>query len=196
MIVLFTFRSADRCLPFFQTLKANKKFEWTKECEEAFQRLKTYLASPPILVIPVKDKPIYVYLASTDDAISSALVLEDGEEQKPIYFTSKTLTGAEKRYHRLEKLTFSLLHSTRKLRHYYQQFQIIVRTDRPLKQMIKQPDIVGRMSVWSVEISEYGITYEPRRAIKGQALADFIAEMTGPDNAQNWTWSVHIDGAA
>lgn len=47
-----------------------------------------------------------------------------------------------------------------------------------------------------MEISEYGIIYKPRRAIKGQALAGLVEEMIGPEEPQNWTWKIHIDGAS
>lgn len=50
--------------------------------------------------------------------------------------------------------------------------------------MVEQPDIVGRMSVWSLKISEYGITNAPKKAIKGQALADFVEEMTELEGSQ------------
>ena len=40
----FVSRATDKCLPFFRTLK--KSFEWTTECQQAFEDLKTYLPSP------------------------------------------------------------------------------------------------------------------------------------------------------
>ena len=53
----FISRSTDKCLPFYDTLKGNKKFEWTEECEKAFQQLKHYLATPPVLAKPVEGEP-------------------------------------------------------------------------------------------------------------------------------------------
>ena len=49
----FISRSTDKCLPFYKMLKGNKKFDWTPECESAFQELKAYLASSPVLSTPV-----------------------------------------------------------------------------------------------------------------------------------------------
>ena len=43
----FISRSTDKCLPFYDVLRGNKKFEWSEECKNAFQQLKRYLASPP-----------------------------------------------------------------------------------------------------------------------------------------------------
>ena len=43
----FISRAMDKCLPFFRTLK--KSFEWTVKCQQAFEDLKVYLSSPPLL---------------------------------------------------------------------------------------------------------------------------------------------------
>ena len=43
----FVWRATDKCLPFFRTLK--KSFEWTVECQRAFEELKAYLSAPPLL---------------------------------------------------------------------------------------------------------------------------------------------------
>ena len=43
----FVSRATDNCLPFFRTLK--KSFEWTTECQQAFEDLKTYISSPLLL---------------------------------------------------------------------------------------------------------------------------------------------------
>nr|XP_027086382.1 uncharacterized protein LOC113708109 [Coffea arabica] len=49
-------------------------------------------------------------------------------------------------------------------------------TDQPLKQILSKPEASGRMVRWAVELSEYDLSFQPRTAIKAQALADFIAE--------------------
>ena len=43
----FILRATDKCLPFFRMLK--KSFEWTAECQQAFEELKAYLSTPPLL---------------------------------------------------------------------------------------------------------------------------------------------------
>ena len=43
----FVSRATDKCLPFFRMLK--KSFEWTDECQQAFEELKAYLSAPPLL---------------------------------------------------------------------------------------------------------------------------------------------------
>ncbi|MCI04575.1 gag-pol polyprotein, partial [Trifolium medium] len=69
--------------------------------------------------------------------------------------------------------------------------------DFPIKNVLRKPDLAGRMAAWSVELSEFDITFAPRGAIKSQMLADFVLEMSTPpgeNSAQPWTLSV--DGAS
>ncbi|MCI64142.1 maturase K, partial [Trifolium medium] len=57
--------------------------------------------------------------------------------------------------------------------------------------------MAGRMLKWSLELSEFDIRYESRKALKAQVLTDFVAEMTSPaspaDGADKWT--IFVDGA-
>jgi hypothetical protein len=113
----FISRSTDKCLPFFKILK--KAFEWNSECEEAFGKLKEYLTNPPLLRRPDEGEILYLYLAVSSSAVSTTLVRGDSSIQKPVYFTSKALHGAEERCPRIEKLAFALIISARRLRPYF-----------------------------------------------------------------------------
>ena len=48
----FISRLGEKGLPFFKLLKELGKFEWTEEANKAFEKLKTYLTSSPILAPP------------------------------------------------------------------------------------------------------------------------------------------------
>ncbi|MDQ4222781.1 hypothetical protein RBK84_00100, partial [Pseudomonas aeruginosa] len=50
----------------------------------------------------------------------------------------------------------------------------------PLRQILHRLKTSGRLLKWSIELSQYEITYHPKVAIKGQVLADFISEFTPP----------------
>ncbi|KAJ8514061.1 hypothetical protein OPV22_004495 [Ensete ventricosum] len=54
------------------------------------------------------------------------------------------------------------------------------------------------MLKWSVELGEFDIEYELRKAIKGQVLTDFLSELTPPKIPTNPNpgWTLHIDGSA
>ena len=121
--------------------------------------------------------------------------------QKPVYYTSRALRGAEGRYPLMEKLAFALITASRKLRHYFQAHVIIVMTDHPLKKAMNKLEAAGRLIQWAIELSEFDIRYQPRNAIKTQALVDFIAEFT-PSHGDldeiegNKTWVIHVDGSS
>jgi len=100
MAALSRFVSAggDKGHPYFQCLKRNNRFVWTRECEEAFLKLKEYLASPPVLCKPHLGTLLRLYFVVTERVISSVLVQDQDQMQKPIYFVSKVLQGPEVRY--------------------------------------------------------------------------------------------------
>ena len=110
----FVSRAIDKCLPFFKTLKQD--FHWTDECEAAFQALKDYLSKPPLLSLFVEGKDLFLYLAVSQTAVSSVLIREELQIQRPIYYTSQAFQGTEARYPRIEKLVFTLIIASRKLR--------------------------------------------------------------------------------
>ncbi|KAL0324914.1 UNVERIFIED_CONTAM: hypothetical protein Sradi_5060700 [Sesamum radiatum] len=105
------------------------------------------------------------------------------------------LQGTEPRYSQIEKLALSLVIATRKLRPYFQSHQVTVLTNYPLKQFLASPKLSGRMVKWTVELSEYGIEFHPRPAIKAQVLADFVVELAYDEaSISTLTWSLYVDG--
>ena len=107
----FVSRATNQCLPFFKILR--KAFEWSEECEKAFQELKQYVASSPLLSKPILREELFLYLAVLPTVVSSALIREENGIQYPIYCTSRAFQGAECRYSRIEKLTFALITSAK-----------------------------------------------------------------------------------
>ena len=89
----FVSKATDKCLPFFKVLK--KAFEWTDECQRAFQDLKTYLVMAPLLNPSVMGEELFLYLAGTPHAVSSTLIKREGKVQQPVYYTSRALRGVE-----------------------------------------------------------------------------------------------------
>jgi len=78
----------------------------------------------------------------------------------------------------MEKLAFALVTAAHKLKPYFQAHIVIVLTDKPLWRAMSNLKAAKRMTLWAIELSEFDIQYRPRTAIKGQVVADFIAEFT------------------
>ncbi|GJV67646.1 reverse transcriptase domain-containing protein [Tanacetum coccineum] len=83
----------------------------------------------------------------------------------------------------MEKLALALVHAARRLRRYFQAHPIKVITDSPIGQVLNNSGASGRLAKWAVELGTYGITYVLRVAIKGQVLADFLADTPTEINA-------------
>ncbi|GKV51226.1 hypothetical protein SLEP1_g57895 [Rubroshorea leprosula] len=142
---------------------------------------------------------LYLYLGISDEAISSVLVREEARQQKPIYYISSVLHGAELRYLIAEKAALAVVTSARKLRSYFQSHPIIVLTDQPLRQILQKPECSGRLIKWAVELEEFEITFQQRSAIRAQALTDFIVECTpcpSTSNPEPNDWTLYVDGAS
>ncbi|XP_057976091.1 uncharacterized protein LOC131163516 [Malania oleifera] len=107
--------SGDKGLPFFKSLQKKGGFKWGEEQAKAFELLKQYLRSPPLLTKAKNGEDLYLYIASTESAVSSVLVREEGRKHQPIYYTSKVLSGAEKNYCKAEKAAFSIVCAVRKI---------------------------------------------------------------------------------
>ncbi|CAL8168591.1 unnamed protein product [Prunus armeniaca] len=144
----FLSKSTDKCRSFFKALKKGQKGKWDEECEVAFQSLKTYLTSPPLLSKPILGEGLFIYLAVSNSVVNSALIREELRPQHPIFYTSKALVDAETRFLKMEKIIFWLVVFTRKLRPYYQAHQIIVMTKFPFRLILHSPDASQRIMKW------------------------------------------------
>ena len=113
----FVSKATDKCLPFFRTLR--KSFEWTNECQKAFEELKKYLSSPLLLNPSKPGEELYLYLAILQAAVSATLIREEDGCQNPIYFISRAFQGAKEKYPQMEKLAFAFVTAARKPKPYF-----------------------------------------------------------------------------
>ncbi|KAI5335271.1 hypothetical protein L3X38_025404 [Prunus dulcis] len=156
----FISKATDKCVPFFKALKGGKQnIIWTAESDKAFQDLKNYMSKAPCCQNHCLGK------SST-------------------YTFCKALQSAELRYPPLEQFALALVVSARRLRPYFQAHGIKVLTNQPLRQVLQKPEISGRLIKWAIELGEFDIQFVLRPAEKGQAIADFISELT-PSTAQS-----------
>ncbi|KAL0361575.1 UNVERIFIED_CONTAM: hypothetical protein Sradi_3842000 [Sesamum radiatum] len=139
----FISKSAEKSLPFFKTLRKFKNFEWTKECQQAFEELKAYSARLPLLVKPLLGDTLHLYISLTSKAISSVLVRDEEGTQTSIYYISKVLNGAKSCYPPIEKMALILVITARKLRPYFLSHPVGVKTNTSLKQVLGKPEASG-----------------------------------------------------
>ncbi|XP_076931268.1 uncharacterized protein LOC143596356 [Bidens hawaiensis] len=163
----------------------------------------------PTLTAPYTGEPLTLYLSVSGISIGVVLLTDRENVQTPIYYVSRTLSDPDTRYSMLEKLVLALVYAARRLRRYFQGHPINVLTGYKLKNVLSKPELFGRLVKWAIELGEHAIEYNPRPAIKGQVLADFITEVpqhkekeclieqqpkAPPEQGQ--VWSLFTDGAS
>ena len=95
--------------------------------------------------------------------------------QFSVYYISSMLRDARERYPEIQKILLGVVLSARKLRHYFEAHPIIVRTSYPLQRVLSNAHAPSRVVEWVVELSHFNIRFDNSKAIKGRALADFLA---------------------
>jgi hypothetical protein len=93
------------------------------------------------LTPPSSGASLLLYVAASHVLVSAALVQEKQDEQTkkqvPIYFISEVLSPSKRNYIELEKVLYVVLMASRKLRHYFQSYHVIVPSSQPLKDIIR-----------------------------------------------------------
>ena len=86
----FISQHSQRCRPFYEFLKGGALFEWKDKCQQAFDGLKRYLSSPPVLNPPISKKPLILYVSVIDNSIGAILAQHDEEgKERATYYLSK-----------------------------------------------------------------------------------------------------------
>ncbi|KAM0988762.1 hypothetical protein ACFX2A_012886 [Malus domestica] len=122
-------------------MKNDASFIWDNVCRNAFESMKRYLVSLPILRAPVLGKPFILYITAQKGYIG-ALLAQKNEDQKEraLYNLSRTLIGAELKYSPIEKMCLALVFFVQKLRHYVHAYTIhLVAKVDPIKYVMSKP---------------------------------------------------------
>jgi hypothetical protein len=157
-------------LSFFKILKTAEVFQWSSVQQKAFEELKQYLIDLTTLTPPSPGAPLLLYVAASHSAVSAALVQEkqDGQVKKQalVYFVSEVLSLSKKNYTELENVIYDVLMASRKLRHYFQAYHIIIPSSRPLKDIMRNREATGRIRKCAAELNEFTIDYVHRSSIQ------------------------------
>ncbi|KAM1551306.1 hypothetical protein ACFX10_043457 [Malus domestica] len=158
-------------------MKKDIPFIWDDACRNAFEITKRYLASPPVLGASVPGKLLILYIAAQKGFIG-ALLAQENEDQKEIalYYLTRTLIGAEHNYSPIEKMCLTRVFAIQKLKHYMHAYTIhLVAKADSIKYILSKPVLTGRLAKWVLLLNQHEIFYASTKAVKGQALADFLA---------------------
>ena len=111
-----------------------------------FQQLKEYLSRPPIMSQPEKKEVLLAYVAVASYVVSLVLIRVVNGKQRPVYYVSKSLHEAQVCYLPMENAILTVVHTTRKLPHYFQAHIVVVLTQLPLQSLLRRAYYTGRIA--------------------------------------------------
>ncbi|XP_060200582.1 uncharacterized protein LOC132628835 [Lycium barbarum] len=204
---------AGRCQPFSRLMKKDIPFEWDQACVNAFESIKSYLMKPLVLVAPVNGKPLILYIAAHERSAGALLAQENDEKKEnALYYLSRMMTPNEINYSPIEKLCLALVFSIKKMKHYFLAHVVrLVLKANPIKFVMSKPVLSDRLTRWYLQFQQFEIVYISQKAVKGQVLADFLANHPIPDDWElsddlpdedamlmeiQPPWKIYFDGAA
>ncbi|XP_075636650.1 uncharacterized protein LOC142608876 [Castanea sativa] len=114
------------------------------------KEFKEYLSQPPVMSRPEVDEVLFAYIAVASHALP------------------------------LEKAILAVVHATRKLPYYFQSYTVVVLTQLLLRSLLRSAYYTGRIAKWGTILGAFDIKYMSRTSVKGQVLADLVAEFTKP----------------
>uniref|UniRef100_A0A2N9FHA9 Retrotransposon gag domain-containing protein n=1 Tax=Fagus sylvatica TaxID=28930 RepID=A0A2N9FHA9_FAGSY len=188
-IARFIAQLTATCEPLFKLLRKDVKIKWTEDCQRAFDKIKEYLLNPPILT-------------------------RLGRRSRQSTILARSSPSRRLRYLLVEKTCCALAWASKKLRQYmlYYTTWLVSRMD-PIKYIFEKPALTGKIARWQVLLSEFDILFVARKAIKGQAIADYLADypseqlelmdsefpdedVMAVDEENHGRWKLYFDGAA
>ena len=172
---------AEIAEPIIKLTRKNAKFEWTNECQDAFDRLKSSLTTAPVLVFPDYDQP---FLLTTDaSGLALGAVLSQGtiNKDRPIAYYSRTLSENERKWSTIEREMLAIVDSVKKFRCYLLGKPFIIYSDhKPLQGALKACNISKRLLLMQNKMIdyEYRIVYKPGKVNQN---ADALSRIYGDD---------------
>ena len=170
------------CTPLHALLHKKASWDWTAECDSAFQEIKHRLATAPILAQPdlSEGAPPYEVLCDASNVALGAILIQNGH---PIAYESRKLIAAEKNYHPGELELLAVVHAMRTWRCYLEGAKAVVVTDHnPLIYLQKQPCLSRRQVRWSEYLQGFDFEWKYRPGVNNPA--DPLSRLGTFDRAQ------------
>ncbi|KAL0305166.1 UNVERIFIED_CONTAM: Retrovirus-related Pol polyprotein from transposon [Sesamum calycinum] len=156
--------------PMTDLLKKTETWNWTPQCQVAFDNLKRAMVTDPVLAYQIS-KPFTVETDASDFALGGVL-MQDGH---PVAFESRKLKDVERRYSVHEKELLAVVHCLRLWRHYLLGSPFVVKTDNiAVSHFMSQPKLTSRQARWQELLSEFHFVLE-YRAGSSNHVADALS---------------------
>ncbi|KAK3917306.1 Transposon Ty3-I Gag-Pol polyprotein, partial [Frankliniella fusca] len=152
--------------PLHALTKKGVKYEWSEECQAAFDSIKLKLTTAPVLACPDFSKRFDLFCDASGEGLGCVL----GQEGRVIAYASRSLTKAERKYFPTELECLAVLWAVEKHRCYLEGYFFHVITDHAsLLWLDNLKDPVGRLGRWAVRLQQYDYKVIHRKGKEHQA---------------------------
>ncbi|KAL3691906.1 hypothetical protein R1sor_005557 [Riccia sorocarpa] len=158
--------------------RENVMFNWTSQCQEAFELLKEKLSQGPILRPSNWNMIFHVHTDASGVAVGAVLAQpQDPKIDLPIYFASRTLNKSEKDYSTTEREALAMVYVMKKFKSYLQGNKFVFFVDhQALTYIVNKVHITGRIARWLLLLQEFDfiVVYKPGKI---NILADQLSRI-------------------
>jgi hypothetical protein len=153
-------------------LQKNVEYNWTTECQSAFDQLKEKLTQAPVLAFADFQMQFILTTDACDSGIGGVLSQCFDGVEKPVLFLSRTLNEHERNYATTHKECLAIVWCIKQCEHYLLGNKFVIRTDHhALKWLMSVKDHNGRLMRWALMLMEYEFEIQH---VKGKT--NFVAD--------------------
>ena len=118
----------------------------------------------------IRKRPLLLYLATNQCAIGAVIAQEDGDGiEQPIYYIRHALKDTKTHYPRAERACMGIVYNSQRLQHYFLAYEVWLMTEsHAIKTLLRQPILSGRISQWSLQLSQYDLKAGMPKAVKAR----------------------------
>ena len=190
---------ATKLTPLYHLLHRKTKWVWTNEQDKAFQLAKKALQTDAVLVHYDSTKPLLLACDASEYGIGAVLshIFADGQE-KPIAYTSRTLSPAERRYSQLEREGLAIIYAVKKFHNYIYGRHFTIESDhQPLSYLFSEKKGIpvmasSRIQRWALTLAayQYNIRYKSGKTLNN---ADALSRLPRPITIPEPTTPAELD---
>ncbi|KAM0724690.1 Retrovirus-related Pol polyprotein from transposon 17.6 [Formica fusca] len=152
--------------PLYALTENRMKFEWGKECQNAFEQLKFILSSSPILSFPKGEDEFILDTDASNIGIGAVLSQKQEGEEKVIAYFSRVLSKAERNYCVTRRELLAIVNSVKSFRHYLLGRRFVIRTDHvSLRWLMSFRDLEGQLARWLERLQQYDFEIIHRKGL-------------------------------
>lgn len=105
--------------------------------------MKNYLSSAPLLAKPEYGEPFFLYLVVSKNTSSAIMVKEQDGDQYLLYYVCKSLPS-------MLQQNYIII---------FEAYPICVKTNYDIMNVMRKPEMLGRMAISYINLSTYGLRY-------------------------------------